>query len=320
MPADQMAEILRGYYNNIVYPLVAQAYTDDTVATRAISELLSWARQVDLLSLEEHPRLKVPRDVVFDHVAAILDNAIKKGYARCVDDHDLDYIARLVGLARAAALLGLQLGEEAFDKAQRCANFEFRFDSLVTETSGYVAGDGRTAQTDGRYRVTMNVEIPFIGLTQAGKMSYTEFSYRQVLTYPCGSSGGELRYVTDGTTTTGDDAVSVLLGMDLNPREPGTPPPTDRDVRVRMFQFDDLSETHQRTTESWCGDTPPPPEGPTTHTQWESAWNTFHSSADFEDWALAGGELIATKQFDNARPTWGLTETTRLELWHKPLK
>ena len=320
MPADEMAEILRGYYNHVVWPLVEQAYTDDAVASRAISELLSWARQVDLLSLDEHPRLKVPRGVVFDNIEVILDNAIKKGYLRCVDEHDLDYVARLVGLARAAALLGLTLGDEAFDKAQRCANFEFRFDSLVVETSGYVADDGRTAQTDGRYRVNMSVEIPFLGLTQTGKLRYTEFSYQQVLTYPCGSSGGELRYVTTGTSTTDDNAVTLLLGMDLNPREPETPPPADRDIRVRMFQFGDGFEMHQRTAPTWCGDTPPQPEDPTKHTRWRDAFDTFHTDSIFEDWTLEGTDLIATKQFDNARPTWGLTETTRLELWHKPLK
>ena len=323
LPGDQIAAILLGYYNDIVWPLVERAYEDDTVASQAISELLSWARQVDLLGLQEHRALAARRDAVMSNVVVILENAIAKGYKRCVEGHDLDYIVRLIGLARAGALLGAPLGDDALDKAHRCANFELDLDSSITESHGYVADDGRTAQTDGSWHVeATDVPIDISGIGH-GAMRWTGFSYRQELTYPCGGDGGTLRYVTTGTATRPDDDFVVLLQMDLNLREPGTPPPADRDIRVRIAQYDDIGETYQRTAPSWCGDEPPPADDPVDEERWRQHYDSFHVDefADgIRDWDLGTGDLVATRSYERSDEGDGTAESTRLELWHVPLE
>jgi hypothetical protein len=322
LPADALAAIFLGYYNDIVLPLVEQAYTDDTQASRAIAELLSWARNVDLLGLEEHPALSAKRDAVMPNVVKILDNAVQKGYTHCVDDHDLDYVVRLIGLARAAALLGAPLGDDAFDKAQRCANFELKFDSLITQQGGFTAPDGRTSDLDASWHVKAAVPIDITGIAH-GAMTWAGFSYSLEMTYPC-SGGGTLRYVTTGTATRPDNDFLVLLSMDLNLREPGTPPPANRDILVRLFAYDDIGETYDTNATSYCGDTPPEDEPPVDEERWREHYTGLHVD-DFDgirDWQLGtpGADLIATKSYDQTDSGDGVAETTTLELWHKPLK
>ncbi|HEX8123791.1 MAG TPA: CARDB domain-containing protein [Solirubrobacteraceae bacterium] len=323
LPADQMAAIFLGYYNDIVLPLVEQAYTDDTVASRAIAELLSWARNVDLVGLDEHRALSARRDAVMPNVVKILENAVQKGYAHCVDDHDLDYVVRLIALARAGALLGAPLGEDALDKAQRCANFELKFDSLITQHGGFTAPDGRTSDLDASWHVKAAVPIDITGIAH-GAMTWAGFSYSLEMTYPCGSSGGTLRYVTTGTATRPDTDFLVLLSMDLNLREPGTPPPANRDILVRLFSYDDIGETYDTNATSWCGDTPPQDEPPVDEERWREAFTGFHVEdyEGFRGWQVGtpGSDLIATKRYDQTDPGDGTAETTTLELWHKPLK
>jgi hypothetical protein len=152
LPADTLAAILRGYYRDVVSPLVERAYNDDTVAAQALSELLSWARQVQLLGLQDHPGLRVLHDAMPDMIEAILANAVDQAYERCVD-HDLDSVVRLIGLARIGQLLGYPLGTDAADKAERCATFKLDFDSRFTQSQGWTAADGRTAQTDALWHV-----------------------------------------------------------------------------------------------------------------------------------------------------------------------
>lgn len=321
LPADEIAAILRGYYNDIVHPLVEQAYTDDTKATAALSELLSWLRQVQLLELQGHPRLKVIHDAHPDMIIAIVENAIEKGYERCVQDHDLDFIVRLIGYARMAALLGLGLDAAALDKAQRCANFEVDFDSRITQDQT-IDGDTQDHRTTAVWNVqALDLKIDMSGIG-TGALTWKSFSYLQTSTYPC-SDGGVLTYETRGTATRPDESITMFLGMDLNPREPGTPPPADRDIRLRMFNYDDIGETYQQTATSWCGDQPATFD-PVDEERWRGHYDSFHVDeylTGFQNWTMGTGDLIATKSYSRSWPnnTGGYTEETTVELWHKPL-
>ena len=320
LPTDQIAALLAGYYKNIVAPLAEQAKTNDDLAPRAMGELIGWSRQIDLLSLMEHPAVSEYREGVWAISAVIIANAIQKGYTKCVDGHDLDYVVRLMSLARTAALLVLPMDLEALDKATRCANFELRFDSTIVESHGYVAQDGRTAQTDGRWRMKATVVIPSNGLVQGAVLDQTEFSYSQTLTYPCGD--GTLRYDTTGSNPVDDTDGIVSLGIDLNLREPGTPPPADRDISMFLIDWgNEAKATYTQDAVTWCGDNEPP--GYTEdRARWYELFVGFHDNHRFEDWTLGtpGGQVIATKRYDNPDTGDGVLETTILELWHKPLK
>jgi hypothetical protein len=320
LPTDQIAALLAGYYKDIVAPLATQARTDDDLAPKALGELIGWARQIDLLMLMEHPAVSDYRDAVWPHATAIITNAIPKGYTKCVEGHDLDYVVRLLALARIAALLQLPIDLEALDKATRCANFELRFDSTIVESGGFVADDGRTEQTDGRWRMTSTVEIPMSGLVQGAVLHHAEFSYLQTTTYPCGD--GTLRYEMKGSNPVDDTDGIVSLTIDLNLREPGTPPPADRDISLFLVNWgDDAKATYTRETLSWCGDNKPP--GFTEdRDRWYDLFVGFHYDLHHVDWTLGtpGSQVVATKRYDNADPGDGVTETTVMEIWHKPLK
>ena len=323
LPADAMAAILRGYWNDIINPVVDQAYSNDALAARATSEVLSWVRQVELLGLQGHRLTKVWYDAWPGVLQAIWENAIHKGYTQCVENHDLDYIVRLVGIARATTLLGIEIGDDAFDKAVRCANFEVDFDSIVTESFHFNTPDGRTGDTEASWHVAADdVPIDITGLG-TGSLYWKPSTYSQVMTYPCGSDGGVLRYETTMTATRPEPEFTVLLQMDLNAREPGTPPPADRNIRLRMIQYDnDIGETYRTVATSWCTEAQPEPVT-VDEERWRQHYQSLHSG-DFTDgivgWtpAPAGGALIATRNYDH--DTGEETATTRFKLFHTPLK
>jgi hypothetical protein len=55
---------------------------------------------------------------------------------------------------------------------------------------------------------------------------------------------------------------------------------------------------------------------------WRSMYDTFHGSelsGGIRSWNLGTGDLVATKTYDRTSPGTGVTERTRLELWHTPL-
>ncbi|HEX9416735.1 MAG TPA: CARDB domain-containing protein [Gaiellaceae bacterium] len=127
---NDIAALAAAYYRDIVKPLVDKAVSDDSYAVEAVHELISWARQLELLGLEDHPLVKTLHDGVWEKVAIILRNAINKAYARCAN-HDLSEVVRLISYERQMQLLGLDEGD-ALGKAERCARFELDFDSAVS--------------------------------------------------------------------------------------------------------------------------------------------------------------------------------------------
>jgi hypothetical protein len=118
-----------------------------------------------------------------------------------------------------------------------------------------------------------------------------------------------------------DSSVWFLLQIDLNLREPGTPPPPSRGISLRIAGYGEagtLEETYQESTPQSCG-------GEVNDDLIKrSTWRQeFHGSGDdglFENWQMGtpGADLLATKSYWDSGGA-GMAEQTRLELWHTPI-
>ena len=137
------------YYDNVVKPKLVAAETNDALARDAIAEALNWARNAELIGLENDPEYQKRRDEMNAKIEKILQNAVNKAFERCVNDHDLEQIVRLASLARIAALMGYAFADDAFDKFMRCTNFEVDFDSRITSTLGWTGRTAGPASTTG---------------------------------------------------------------------------------------------------------------------------------------------------------------------------
>jgi hypothetical protein len=156
--SDELAALSAAYYRDVIQPLYDKAINDDSYAEAAISELLEWARGLELLGLDGHPYVKALHASVMEKVVAILRNAVNQSYERC-RDHDLSEVTRLIGFERAAQLLEVDLGD-AFGKAERCARFELDFDTRMN--------DGQA----GAFASTIHVQVQDLALSMSPERAY----------------------------------------------------------------------------------------------------------------------------------------------------
>jgi hypothetical protein len=213
---DAIAGTFAAYYRDIVKPLVDKAVSDDSYAASAVAELLSWARQLELIGLADHRFVETLHDGVMEKVAIILRNAINKSYARCAN-HDLSEIVRLISYERQMQILGLEEGD-ALGKAQKCARFEVDYDTRVTAPLHVVgpAGAGLTCcpyaqveETAQDVQLTLTSDFKLSGTKQHESVSGQPFN-----AFP------ETCWVASSMSTPFSEPLKVLdLGFDYNVKE-----------------------------------------------------------------------------------------------------
>lgn len=169
----QVAANLDAYYDSVLTPQLIAAETDADLAAEAVAAALAWSRQVQLLGDEDNPR----HADVLERVERILANVVDEAWQDCLD-HDLLAIQKLVRVARAAALLGFDFSDDAFDKFLRCDRFEMTFTSEHSSAHSY-SGSLQSGSTTIAYATSATVTVN--GLTdnwsKAGPVSFTSFSY-----------------------------------------------------------------------------------------------------------------------------------------------
>ncbi len=154
---EKLADFLAGYYRDVVRPKMLAAETNDALAPSAIQEGLGWARQVELLGLDQDPFFAAKIDEVWASVEKILQNAFDKSYVRCVEG-DVGQAMRMLAMARMAALLGIELGD-VFEHIDSCARFELDADWVFS-------GEERSVMVNGQVRL---VDLPLQGfLAESG--------------------------------------------------------------------------------------------------------------------------------------------------------
>ncbi|HET7443161.1 MAG TPA: hypothetical protein VFJ57_00740 [Solirubrobacterales bacterium] len=122
---------LRAYHDQILKPLVTAATSDDGLAIQAIHRYLSWSRMVQLLFADEDFML-AERAALEDQWLAIIKNAAKKAYRRCIDENRPQELTMILAWSRMLALMGLN-AEIPADGIWRCARFELDFHTKITQ-------------------------------------------------------------------------------------------------------------------------------------------------------------------------------------------
>ena len=114
------------YYDDVVKPKLVAAETNDALARDAIAEALSWARNAELMGMENDPEYQKRRDEMYAQDRADPAERRQQG-VRALRERPrprADRPAREPGADRGAH--GLRLRGRAFDKFLRCANFEVK--------------------------------------------------------------------------------------------------------------------------------------------------------------------------------------------------
>lgn len=315
--ADELGAMLAAYYRDIVAPLADRALTDDTYAVAAIAELLSWARQLQLLGTADHPAVAAQHDDVFRLVERILRNAVNQGHQRCVAEHHLNEVVRLIAFERTAQLIGgLDLGD-ASGKAVKCARFEL--DLHVESTK--VSPDHYTAETTVDVQdILLQLDPGTLRIEGEKGLTYTRFVLTSNDQHCSWSKNGEARGI--------EPARVFDLGLDYNMVEEVQP---DGQVVIKIkppkvaMAFDPGFGDEPLRWECPEGDSGTEDAG-----SYAATWYILHANerrAGFfmlEDWASTVGEgaLIARKTYSRGPigSEGGVqhTEATTLELYHTP--
>lgn len=323
----QVLDTLDQYFDDVVRDRLRAAEADATLASSATGEGLAWTRQVQLLGDADNPRVAE----TMDRIERIWRHALDYYWNKCTAQNDLASISMLMAIARWASLFGWTWQDEAFDKAKRCSNFEVRFDSLIT--SSYADPPGGISDTvgQGRWHLESSVEVPWTG-SAFGPMHYTEFAFHQRITYLEESPGCPDRYVDTTGTTTEDGTMLASIQPELNPREivpagvPQPPPPPVARVFLALGTSQTASDRPEETyheVSHQCTET----VTDVIRTEWYDGFTRLHDSRSQLTVEVRAddqvGDLLLAKEWDSTAGDGSdansATETTRLEVWHRPL-
>lgn len=123
--ASESSAYLEQAFKQIVRPRLQAAETDDSLAALAISSFNTWARQGELLGISD--RFETLREEGWASVAKIIQNAFDKSYERCIAG-EVGFVQRMIGWARAAALLSIPLPADSLERADNCLRFELDYE------------------------------------------------------------------------------------------------------------------------------------------------------------------------------------------------
>ncbi len=322
---DELAALSAAYYRDIVKPLADKALTDDSYAEEAVSRLIAWERQMELLGLTDHFLIKPISAGIWDRVEAILRNAVNKSYARCTN-HDLSEVVRLISFERTAQLTGLDLGN-AMGKAEKCAHFEVDFDVQVT-LSPYFGDEPETA-------ANIDYQALDVPLSMSGPMA--EIQGQKPLanhTWTITDNDPCTDYAPGAAVNKTPFAVKAL-GLDYNVTERRlpdgkivreVPPPT-----VAMLMDPGQLELHY---ELWsvpgdpCDGDGVHRDGPALNTglYWldlhQAEWAPTAGYGPYvyrlTSWGTPSGALIGRRTYSLTNPASGVSETTTIDLYHRP--
>ena len=142
---EAMRSMLRTWHDETLRPLLSRAETDDTVLESAAGELFAWLRQVELLGQAGYFANEI--NAAWTSFWKAVDNALRKSYDRCVQNHDIAQISRMLSISRLAQIHGHALPADVMELIEKCARFE-----LDVATSLRREGQGAQGTTSVRPR------------------------------------------------------------------------------------------------------------------------------------------------------------------------
>ena len=312
--------ISRDYYRDVVKPKLQAALSSDDAMDAAFASELSWQRLASVLGIDDElaPEIGEALGLLRD----ILRNAADRAYNRCVQNHDLAAVRRMLQVERTAQLMGFSDEAQYADvmtKVGNCLRFELDFESELQATL-----------EDGGWTYHLRaLGVPFGPATAGeGPLNWLEWDGRQQSSGQC-NPGPPPRFQTSTITPEGTDdgVIRPGLTMDVAPRLPGAPV-ADPLAHAGIAVITEGAIEHNRVTITGeCGDN----TGIVNTRNWEA----FFGMADLDvtKSANAGATpstvtiYVAPERGADAllltetstTDVDGLTETTTLKVWHRPL-
>lgn len=308
------------YYDTVLRPLMQRAESDDRLAVCCMQRYFGWERSLQMLGIDrdgekEAANAELERRRTEGEASAmkILSNAVEKGRERavkaCRGDHDLNAVARLIGLERQMQLLGMKVGDDgakAWAEMQRCFQFSLEFDS---EFDNHVDASQLYHHVRAKATADLGADKPLKdGVLATAPLEYVQHITRIVESTLASADGkpsilqilGARRM--DGIGTKNGTFSVHRIEWDTNPIEPAGTDCDGKDVPAAGPANDSLTVTFQtgvpadivRATYRQLA-----PQTMTNHT-WSSEWTRHH-----EDAQLA--ELPSREDPDDTDPLYRMT-------------
>jgi hypothetical protein len=315
-------DLSAGYYRDIVRPALQAGLSSDAAMDHAFATGLSWQRQVTLLGLEAWVDAEI--DEMLDLFQRMLRNAAERAYARCVADHDLSAVNRMLQIERWTQLLGLGSDSSYADvmqKIENCLRFELDFESALTlNVTGEVHGsfDYHLRSLD----LVLSLSGPGSGISGSGALSWVEFDGMTVWDFVCHEgteqeANGHAETIAQGTQ---DSTMRASLSVDLSPRLPGAPAVDAGEAARLELDTGGPLEFVRHVTTGGCGTQ----DTIASNTFWEVGFGLFDETVVKSqpltvftqlERGAPGAALILRKTISGGN----LEEALTVDVWHRPL-
>lgn len=254
------------YYEDVVKPTMQRALTDDAAYDEALREAFGWLQKIEIYG--HGPSFDPLRDELYDTLGHILENALDRANKKCVDEHELRAIRRVVQIARTADLLGFDLGP-GLDLVVDCLRFEVDLDSRLTlgEAVYHVAVPNILLEAE-----LQDNRLIFVGARGEGDLSWLEFDsfaeYETECPYP--NEGSFLHGTIQDAGADGSRTVAAL-SFNLSPLQEGTTQPADDTFGATLsFNTNEPTEHYKITETGACAHS-----GTIDGFNWEQKWATL---------------------------------------------
>lgn len=197
--SSQLQADATAYWNQVIKPKLEAALHDDSLASAAISEALSFARTMELVGITNFSA------EALDYYLRVLVNMYNHAYTRCVTNHDPGEVRNLLASLRNLQLLGA--GDRVDQtKADRCLTFHL--DYQVNVQNGNIANKPSTAGILDMSSMGAPMTFQLIGAALQADLPLTVNSWT-FFDYLCNKTGG---------TATPTEPAHATLTFNLNPQ------------------------------------------------------------------------------------------------------
>ena len=332
--APAIESLMNSYYDGVIKPQLAAAEgnpRNDALVRDAIADALSWVRNMQLyLSGGGDPYTSTRTDDAMDRIERVLKAVYLDRWNRCSQDHELEVLPQLLTISRQAALLGYAWADAPFERFKDCSRYEVRFDSRISFDGAWAVGGEElykyphTGSGDWRAQATTTNALGDNTFITQGPLSLTEATYHDSYSYP--RSDGSI--CSGSTVQTGSVPGTIQTGVapsfEPNPRE--VPPDgvwQEPIVKLVIIASPAGVKDITRTVNCGGGD-----YTDTSSSRWIEQFADFHGGSGSISVtgtkADRSGEVLYARTWDNSESTptnhgsldW--SETTVLEVWHKP--
>lgn len=331
---SKIEALMNAHYDGVIKPQLAAAEQNprnDALVRDAIADALSWVRNMQLhLSSGDDPYSSARTEDAAARVERVLKAVYLDRWKRCSQDHELEVMPHLISIARQALLLGYSWGDAAWQRFLDCARFELRFDSRISFDGTWPVGGEQlhdyphTGSGDWRAQATLLADFGAGTFLTQAPLSLTEWGYHSEYSYPR----------SDGTTCSGStDQVGTEPGIlhggvaphfEVNPKE--VPPEGEwEEPEVDLFiAITALGVKDVTRTVNCAGGDYTETSSSRWHQQFTAFRNGFGSVSVTGKKADRSGDLLYAETWDhfvshpNHLGSQDWSETTVLEVWHKP--